>query len=267
MSNEQFKFNFKFKLHKSYIPIGLEDNDNERLAVVYGVNIEDVIAEVNADIVSNTREANILLKHYPDAVKILAGKRIAFLGDSISSDRRSFCNIIRKAIGEDKAVFYDDSISAYKLNDIITNHVPRLQDFHAEIAHIMIGSNDAKRTTDGKNYQLTLPEEFRRELQYLLPTLRAQGMKLIISTIPPFDEKKVRDTYYGVNVTYTAEDICTYNKVIREEAERANCILNDMEPIYAEYTTTEFTWDDGLHLNLLGQRLMADAVLGKMLGG
>lgn len=264
MSNPEFQFNFKFKLHKSNISIGLADDDYARLSVAYGVPLAEMMAEVDADAASNAAEAALLLKTHPDAPEALRGVRLAFMGDSITSDRRSYLNIIRTAIG-DSAEILDDSISAYKINDIITNYVPGLTGFGANIAHLMIGSNDMKRTTDGRGYILTEPDEFRRELRYFLEALTARGTRLIVSTLPPFDAPKSEAKFWNVNVRYREADRAAYNAVIREEVERAGCTLNDMEPVYAAYTTDALTRDDGLHLNELGQRLMAEAVLGKML--
>ena len=53
MSNPEFQFNFKFKLHKSNISIGLSDDDYARLSVAYGVPLAEMMAEVDADAASN----------------------------------------------------------------------------------------------------------------------------------------------------------------------------------------------------------------------
>lgn len=261
MNNPEFQFNFKFKLHKSCIPIGLPDEDYARLSVAYGVELAEMMQEVAADDQFLNAEAAKLMQNYPEAARHLAGKRIAFLGDSITSDRASYFNIIRRALEAEGICFHDGSISGYKLLDVITNYVPALTDFHADAAHIMLGSNDMKRTTDGANFQLVEPEEFRRELRYLLNALKAQGMKRILSTLPPFDAKKVHAKFWAVNVGYSEEDRRAFNAVIREEAAENGCMLNDMEETYARYSTDELTRDDGLHLNELGQRLMANAVM------
>lgn len=265
MSNSEFQFNFKFKLHKSNIPIGLKDDDYPRLSVAYGVPLDEVMAEVEADESFNAKEAEMLLKGHPQAASALRNRRIAFMGDSITSDRRSYYNIIHTALKDANVRFYDDSVSAYKLLDIITNFVPGMRDFHAEVAHLMIGSNDMKQTTDAERFLLVEPEEFRRQLRYLLNTLESHGTKVIVSTIPPFDSKKVKEKFWGVNTGYSEAIRDAYNAVIREEVAHAGGVLNDMEGVYARYGTDELTRDDGLHLNQLGQRLMANVVLDKVL--
>ena len=265
MANPEFQFNFKFNLHKSVIPIGLRDDDYESLAVAYGVPLEEMMAEADADRLSNQNEAKLLSDAFQSAKSVLKGKRIAFLGDSISSDRRSFVNIIRTAVGEEDTRFLDDSVSAYKLIDIITNYYPRVTDFQPDIVHLMIGTNDLKRTTDPMALQLVKPEEYRRELEYLLKVFNMRGIKVIASTLPPVDDEKVRAAYWDCNACYLQEDRDAYIRVLREEVAKAKCILNDMEAIYARYSTDELTIYDGLHLNALGQRLMAHAVISKLI--
>ena len=261
MSNSEFQFNFKFKLHKSNIPIGLRDDDYQSLSVAYGVPLEEMMTEVAADESSNAEEAALLLEGHPRAASALRGKRIAFMGDSITSDRRSYFNVIYTALKDAGVTFYDDSVSAYKLLDVITNYAAGLRDFHADAAHLMIGSNDMKLTTDGREFLLVPPEEFGRQLRYLLDALEAGGTKVIVSTIPRYDEKKVKEKFWSVNTGYSEEIRRAYNEVIRREVAQAGSVLNDMEETYAGYSTDELTRDDGLHLNRLGQRLMANAVL------
>lgn len=266
MPNPEFQFNFEYNLHKSNIPIGIADDDYNRLSVVYGVDIEELLAEVNSNEESNAREAALILKEHPTAPYELSGKRICFLGDSISSDRRGFCEILRTAFKDHRDIhIVNYSISAYKVIDIITNFVPSVTDFAPDIAHLLIGSNDMKRTSDEFGMQLFSPNEFQKDLRYLISTLTGRGTTLIVSTIPPFDAEKVRRQYWDVNTRYVESDREAFNAIVREEAARPGCMLNEMDAVYAQYGTDEITNEDGLHLNLLGQRLMAINVLDKLI--
>ena len=52
----------------------------------------------------------MLLEGHPQAASVLRGKRIAFMGDSITSDRRSYYNVIYTALKDAGVSFYDDSV-------------------------------------------------------------------------------------------------------------------------------------------------------------
>ncbi len=266
MSNPEFQFNFKFNLHKSVIPIGIQDDDFERLSVVYGVSLNELMTEVRQDNNFNENEASILRAQFPDMATHLSGKRIAFLGDSVTSDRTSFCNIIRTALSDAHDItILDGSISAYKVVDIITNLIPSVTDFHADIMHIMIGSNDMKRTSDEARIPYFSVGEYEKDLYYLIDLLTTMGTKLIISTIPPFDNKKIVQSFASVNISYDEMDRTAFNTVIRHAAQHPGCILNEMDPVYTMYSPSEITAADGLHLNGFGHRLLAQQVIEKML--
>ena len=266
MSNPEFQFNFKFKLHKTSIPIGIDDEDYPRLSVIYGVPLDELMEEVRDVRASNSREAANLMEEYSAAISRLKGKRIAFLGDSITSDQKSYMNVIRAALSEEPDIqILDASVSGFKTIDLITNLVPLVTDFRPDIVHIMIGSNDMKRTVDSANMILIPPEEYRRELHYLIQRLMRNGAKIVLSTLPPFDAKRIYASFNDVNVQYTAADRNAYNEVVRSEAMQSGCILNEMEPLYGKHSTEKLTENDGLHLNLLGQKLLARHVFEKLI--
>ena len=261
MSSPEFQFNFKFNLHKSVIPIGIADDDYERLSVVYGVPLEDILEEANAHAATNAEEAAWLAERFPNAVEALANKRIVFMGDSITDDRQSYVNIYKRLLKDAGTEIMNDAISAYKLVDIITNFVPRVTDFKPQLVHIMVGSNDMKRTSDAAEAQMVTSAEYERQLSYLVWRLKLENARVILTTVPPFDPRKVHDSFFEANIVYRPEDREAYNAAIRRVARMQDCVLNDMEAIYSEYSTDEITRDDGLHLNRLGQRLLATRVL------
>lgn len=265
MTDAQFKFNFKFNLHKSCIPIGLKDDDYQSLSAAYGVSMEDMMAEVEANQAFLRAEAELLLQKYPDFPREMANKKIAFLGDSITSDRRSYFNIIRTALQDSDAHLLDDAISAYKVVDIITNFVPGVTDFAPDIVHIMIGSNDLKRTSDVRKLPVLSVEEYAKDLDYLVDSMLDRGAKLILTTIPPFDDKKTHAKFFEVNACFLDEDRMAFNAVVREQAKKAGCLLNEMDPLYAQYSIADLTLEDGLHLNEIGQRMLTHCVVEKLL--
>lgn len=265
MTDAQFQFNFKFNLHKSCIPIGLKDDDYQSLSTAYGVSLEDMMAEVEANQAFLRAEADLLLQKYPDFPQKMAGKKIAFLGDSITSDRRSYFNIIRTALKGSDVQLLDDAISGYKVVDIITNFVPGVTDFAPDIVHIMIGSNDLKRTSDARRLPVFSVDEYAKDLDYLVDSMLNRGAKLILTTIPPFDDAKTHAKFFEVNACFMEEDRMAFNAVVREQAKKVGCLLNDMDPLYEKHSIADLTLEDGLHLNGIGQRMLTCGVVEKLL--
>lgn len=265
MTSEAFRFNFKFKLHKSNIGIGLGDAEYDRLAVAYGVSLEDVMREVKISEDSNGREAQLLLEAFPNAADCLDGRRITFMGDSITSDRCSYFNIIRRALMDCPGIQLQDcSISAYKLVDVITNYSPAVTDFRPDIVHVLIGVNDIRRSRSPHGGILISAGEFERQLHYLIYEMREIGAKMILSTLSPIDYQKA-ETFASVNSVFLEEDRLVCNDIIRNTARKMDCIVNDMEEAYRKYAPCDITADDGLHLNLIGQRLLAHRVLDALI--
>ena len=175
-------------------------------------------------------------------------------------------NILLTAFRDEPRIrILDASVSAWKTIDLVTNFVPEVTDFKPDIVHIMIGTNDLKRTTDKTQTILVPPEEYCRQLDYLLKYLTGCGARIVLSTLPPFDPVKTHAAFYEVNAQYIADDRDEFNRILRGEATANNCFLNDMEPVYAQCPTDGITEADGLHLNRVGQNLLVRGVLEKLI--
>jgi len=170
------------------------------------------------------------------------------------------------AFEKDKDIeILDAAVSGFKTIDLMTNFVPLVTDFKPDIVHIMIGTNDMKRTTDAAAAILIPPEEYRRELCYLVDRLKNDGARIVLSTLPPFDPDKIYASFNAVNVQYVEADRTAYNGVVREVAAEYDCILNEMEDVYKKHESAQITEADGLHLNLDGQRMLACGVLESLM--
>ena len=95
----------------------------------------------------------------------LSGKqaKIIFLGDSITSDRQSYLNILKQALsGTPDLKLIDLAISAQKSVDLFTGVYPDIIAQRADIAHIMIGTNDVRRIDDERRLYHTSPAEYEK---------------------------------------------------------------------------------------------------------
>lgn len=270
MANElgnKFPFFFEYNIHKSTIPLGVEDTDYGRLAATYGVDEETVLEQVAAITASNEKNAKGLLQSVcRNDLKKLENKRVAFLGDSNTSFRKSYMNVIRTAL-RDLPGFrtHDCAVSGNRVGNLVYNMYPNIHSLHADIAHVMIGGNDMRRT-DGPMYVImTQPDHFYRCLDFVVTGLVEDGTKVILSTVTPVCIPKLAKSQEGWRSAFREEDRQEFNDQIRKLAAKHNIRLNDMESTFSQYTPEELTADDGLHLSELGQQLLAERVLQAML--
>jgi len=265
--DESFQFRFKFNVHKALGSMEISDTDQKMLAAVYNVDEADVALELQYARERISFFAEELRKETDlDFLKELPDKKIVFLGDSNTSNRHSYYNIIRTVLSEyPQITTIDRAISAQKAIDLFTAVYPATVDLHADIAHIMIGTNDVRRIDDRRDVFFTSPQEFEKNVEYIVSSLTKEGTKVILTTIPPISGIKTQIQYAGYHTVYLEEDRLLFNESLMRIAEKHGAILNQLDPVYAPYTAEELTLDDGLHLNDLGNTLLAKVLLQAIL--
>ncbi len=187
---------------------------------------------------------------------------IAFVGDSLTSDRESYFNVIRYLFRNEKRLnLIDAAISGFKTDDVISRFFITILNHRPDITHILIGTNDLRTNdhTGGKPFiSLT---EMRKNLGYLISTLQNYGSRVVVSTIPPVSVTGIKRRFPDHHWTYNLEEIRDWNEIIAETTAKFGAGLNDMRPVYDGYKAEELLLKDGLHLNHLGQLLLAENVL------
>ncbi len=260
-------FNLKFNLHKAYTDIGIEDDDAVRLGYIYDIPQDEIGGVMEGFRAENRKNADAVLACWPD-FKIDAGKqvKIAYIGDSITSDRISHQRIIQTVLSPYGNIEIKDfSISGWKVSDVYTAYYPGIGNFAPDIAVIMIGTNDMRITNDEFRYNHTSLGEYERDLDYVVRKLTGEGCRVIICTLPPFCMDKMTPALPDWKILYTEEDRESYDAVIIDIAEKYDCLLVDMREKYAAHDPADITIDDGLHLNGKGQTMLAAEVFGKLL--
>ena len=93
---EEFRFWFKFRFHR-LLAIPVSETDYDRLAAIYGVDAALVAAETRDIEANNLAYAEKLAAERDlSCLDSVPPTRILFLGDSITADRKSFCEILKK---------------------------------------------------------------------------------------------------------------------------------------------------------------------------
>lgn len=256
----------QFNIHKSLISIGIQDDDYRRLSQLYDVDLS-----LLHKVISNIQESNTAyakkLETKLDLTKLAEQPiKLAFLGDSITSDRMGYMNVIRRAMqGQDNVTFFDFAISGQKSGDLFTIMYPNVIGEHVDIAHIMIGTNDMRRMDDDTLLYHTSPAEYEKNLDYIVRELVRDRTKVILTTIPPVSTINTKKSYPNHRLLFLEEDRILYNDIIKRIAQEYGATLNDMDPLYGQFTVEELTIDDGLHLNNLGQELLTYGVMKTLL--
>ena len=265
-SEIDYLFNFKFNLHKSLIPIGIDDHDYDRLKTVYGVSDEWMKQTVESIESSNKQHAEMLSSQFDFEKLNKKPIKIVFFGDSITSDRQSYLNILKIALQNYKNVqLVDMAISAHKSGDLFTATYPNMIGEHADIAHIMIGTNDVRQINDEDRAYHTSPEEYEKNVDYVVSELTKDGTKVILTTIPPYSQDKADKSFVGCRALFLEESRKLFNSILAWTAEKHGALLNQMDELYAPYTAEELTLTDGIHLNAIGQDLLAQGVMKSIL--
>jgi lysophospholipase L1-like esterase len=259
-------FNLKFNLVKAYTDIGLADDDAALNAPVYGLTPEEYAEAVRGFAENNRRGAEAVIDAWgPFEAGPGLTKKIAYIGDSITSDRESHLNIMRTVLKGCPGIDIKDfSISGYKASDVFTAYYPGIADYAPDIAVVMIGTNDMRITDDEYAYHHGGIGEYARNIDYILAKLRGAGCAAIICTLPPFDMEKMRVALDGWRILFTEGSRAIYDECIAKAAGRNGAVLVDMRGVYAEHDAADITIEDGLHLNAKGQALLACQIFPKL---
>jgi lysophospholipase L1-like esterase len=259
-------FNLKFNLHKAYTDIGIKDDDAVRLGYIYEIPQDEIGGVMEGFAAENRKNAAAVLAGYPE-IRINKEKhvKIAYIGDSITSDRISHQRIMQTMLAPYPNIeIADFSISGWKVSDVYTAYYPGIANFAPDIAVVMIGTNDMRITNDEFRLHHTSLPEYERDLDYVVKKLTGDNCRVIICTLPPFCMEKMTIALPDWKILYTGKDRERYDAVIINIAEKYDCILADMREKYAVYDPAEITIEDGLHLNGAGQTMLAGEVLQKL---
>ena len=223
--------------------------------------VEALIEDFENTVLRQVRE----IREKGNVPQVHGPKTIVFVGDSITSDRESCFNILRKLYEDEKELrWVDAAISGDKSDDAKMKFYERTMNFHPDIAHVLIGTNDMRRSDDEDGESCLSLDDYRRNLEYIVKRLKANGVKIILTTISPILNEGVRKRFPNDNWIYKEEDIRAVNIIIEETAAKFDVKLNDMRPVYGGYRPEEILFQDGLHLNALGQKLLTEKVLAAL---
>lgn len=255
--------NVKFNMHKLILDI--EEDDYGRIGMVFGDNPDKVRDFLNCFSENLYRQAQ-MLKDKIDLPEVKTRKAIAFIGDSITSDRESFMNILKKAFeNETNLGFIDAAVSGDKSDDARMKFYYRTMRHHPDIVHILLGTNDIRESDDKYGNTCVSLHDYKMNMEYMVGTLTEEGIKVILSTISPVDNTGLKKRFPDDNWIYHRENMDRVNEILEEISLKYQVTLNDMRPVYGKFETKELLLSDGLHLNENGQQLLSQNVLKSLI--
>lgn len=261
LSDEEFHLRFNFQ---KLLRIDIDDDDYERISKALNIQLEYTKKTLEAYTKKNMSIAAKLEKKTDTLSKVnkMIKKKVMFIGDSITSDRLSFFNIIRILFNDYKGIeFIDAAVSCGKTPELVDEFYGRVLNHNPEVVSIMIGTNDFRRNNNEYGKNTVEPDGYEKNLEYIFMMLSEKKTQTIITTLPCYDNKRIGEIYAEQNWAYLDEDYQIYNDIIRRVGSKYNARINDMEKAYKDAGYENILIFDGIHLNLKGQALLAKHLL------
>ena len=189
-------------------------------------------------------------------------KKILFIGDSITSDRVSYFNIIKRAVNAD---CMDGAVSGAKSTDAVSRIRMLMDTFKPDIVSIMIGTNDVMCVDNRQRVPTVSLPEYEKNLEYIVECVEAGGAKPIITTIPPIHEKWFKETS-GAYKSLDNLIFSKYNESLKCIAEKHHAAVNGMDDVYKRYDQDSLFEPDGVHLSPFGQKVLAEKLFSLIEG-
>jgi lysophospholipase L1-like esterase len=256
-------FLIQFNLYKRS-GLNINPQDFKRIAKFYNIDefycktlIKKHEEVVNNLVASIKKEHNVLI----DNIGSTYNKSIIFIGDSLTSDRESYLNMLRCMFQDYSNIrFIDSAISGDTTFDILKRLYDSVLNIDFDAAFILIGTNDAKIALEGTEHNLISLEEYKRNLKFIIKNIKNKGAKIFILTLPYVNAEKYRG-YFKNKMDYSTEKIDQYNHVIKDVAQELNIGLVDIHQKLSGLKTKDYLLEDGIHLNNLGQTIICQSVL------
>ena len=248
-------FALRFQLNKS----GYNTPENTELfAGMFGEDVnflEECLCDYDSykkqalsEIISQS-ELEILRKKFD-------GKKMLFMGDSITSDRLSYHKLLELAF---PGQVFDGAISGYRSANVLNDIEKYLEGLKPDIVSVFIGTNDSS-VCDRKSMCTTVSiDEYRRNLLLIAQQITESGAKLILNTFPPcFTSNDDNDADFHRKLNAVKAD---FNKAVKETAEKTGAVLNDLNAVFDMEHLDGMFEPDGGHPSPYAHKLMAKEYL------
>lgn len=200
----------------------------------------------------HAQRAAELKKAYEREINVIRGKKVLFLGDSLTSDNFGYRRTVTRA-AELNAL--DGSVSGGTSSALLHSAKMQLQSFKPDIVSIMIGTNDSV-CIESDNLPQVGTEEYGRNVKAIVEWSLNIGAHVLLFEIPPVHEERFSKSFTSQYKLQSNGNIATYNSVLKNIADECGIPLLSNAWI-ADGDKNSLFEPDGIHLSLEGQELFA----------
>ena len=194
-----------------------------------------------------------LRENHAEAIALLRGKRVLFLGDSLTADEIGYRPFVTEAAG---LVARNGAISGATTSSLL--HICRQRLYSKgspvpDVVSIMLGTNDSVSIEREELYQVS-PAEYERNMREILTWARKIGTRVLLFEIPPVLEAQFCAHARSNAKLQSNRSIHAYNSILRKLADGLGAVLIAHDLPDGDVALYE---EDGLHLSVKGQELLA----------
>lgn len=251
-------FVHKYNLFK-WLGFAIEEDDLASIARIYGVSVDELEPIERRFQETVQRLADRLTRELPPK-PAPAPVTLLALGDSLTSDRQSWVKILRRYwAGDPNRQILDSAVSGDTAASVLNRLHRTVLRHRFERAVILLGTNDCRRMDEPDGLTNLSLEEYQRDLRYLTDRLARHGASLVLVTLPPVDNVRLKQFFTETNSTYDAERLEATNDFLRALAAERGAQLADLAAA-TNAAGEDVLEEDGIHLNATGQYLVAKLV-------
>lgn len=198
---------------------------------------------------SYERIHNERILRLPDTFRALYGKRVVFVGDSITSDNLGYRTTVTRAA---RLIAYDTSLSGGKSSGILENAKKTIKEVAPDIVSVMIGANDSPLKGEQLKHGTAL-DDYAANVREIVTAALEVGAKVMLFEITPVHEENFAAHYQGKQKYQTNENIGKYNAALAAIAKECGVTLlqNGWLGDAADFE------NDGIHLSEAAQEKFA----------
>lgn len=182
MKEREFKVRFNFQ---NWLKEEIVENNYSRISSILDIDIKTVKKLILGFQKSVEQQATALDKDnkYSSLIDKAKIGKVVFIGDSITSDRESFAKIICKVFSLKHSLeFVDVGVSGWRTTEFLDDFYFKVLNHNAQFAHVMLGTNGVRRSRFDYGKCNVSPQEFEKNIKYLLMALNEHGTKAIVTT-------------------------------------------------------------------------------------
>lgn len=192
-----------------------------------------------------------------DCIDKLYGKKVMFVGDSITSERLGYRTTVSMAAEIDAL---DCAISGATTSSIRDYARGKMNAFSPEIISIMLGSNDGISVEDREFHNVSL-SEYKRNLEKIVSWSVETGATVMLIEVPHICQEKYDADHTNAQRYMSNATVDIYNEVVCELAEKYGTGLMKHNWMNTVENYPSLFEPDGLHLSLKGHELMAECYI------